>query len=129
MSATKTKDSQSHNSSQEEFLKLMLPKYLFGIPSVRTIHKSFFADSPFVFLQQKRERGPARHTRRASGRKNPPPALPCVFYCKLRLKSLAWSQAFHLGRCIPANTHEHYMFAYVSRVRAQKHLDRIYLYV
>jgi len=52
-------------------------------------------------------------------------SLSCVFYCKLRLKSLARSQAFHLGRCIPPDTHEHYMLAYVSRARTRTSRSRI----
>ena len=97
----------------------------------------------FAFLYEKRERGSMRRDAAcAFVRKNPPsrifclssppPSPPplsfsplCVFYCKLRLKSLAQSQAFHLGRCIPADTHERYVLAYVSRARTRASRSRI----
>lgn len=79
---------------------------------------------------------PAKRAACASVRKNPPSRIlslcplvslsrSCVFYCKLR--SLARGQAFHLGRCIPADTHERYMLAYVSRVRVRENISITYI--
>lgn len=100
-------------------LAYMSPKNLSGIP--RGALAVGASPVPFVFSYQKRER--ACETRGASGAEafaHPSRSLSyhtCVFYCKLRLKSLARGQAFHLGRRIPADAHGHArytLFAYVS---------------
>lgn len=116
----------------------MFLKNSFGIPRPCTGRPLLAAPSHFCTRKGSEDLRDAPRTR-PCGRIHPPrifslsffSSLPrslflvCVFYCKLRLKSLARSQAFHLGRCIPADTR--YMLAYVSRVsRAREGISITY---
>lgn len=126
------KFSKSHDQSQDKFLELMFLKNSFGIPRRAQVVLCWLHLR--ISVREKGARTCETRRVRVCAEEStlsyslPLPSLflsfSCVFYCKLRLKSMARSQAFHLGRCIPADTHERYMLAYVSRVRARERASR-----
>jgi len=127
--------------NQEKFLELILQKNSFGIPRCAQVtlcwlhafsHFCTRKESEVLWDETPRARScerihPLVYILPLFSSPSPPLSFSplCVFYCKLRLKSLAQSQAFHLGRCIPADTHERYVLAYVSRARTRASRSRI----
>lgn len=105
-----------------KILKFMTGRWIFQI-NVTEKFIRHTSPSPLLALShfcEKREKNASCETRRVCVRAEESTlsySLPlfsllhfsfsfsCVFYCKLRLKSLAQSQAFHLGRCIPADAY------------------------